>query len=441
MVGLACLTTLVAWVWLAVALGSRPSPAREMTFAMPGRPAQTHVLGYPPEIIQGERYWRLCDYGTAARGMCRYDAARGTADMLWPLPSADDVPWAIAAEPAGALVIATARSVLRLKPEGGVELLGKGVGSPKGISATPRVEIVTASEHGGELHALDGGTWTTTAIAPPAPPDEETTDVHLEVAIPRSAGWDLIWSTPTQVFVAPAATPPRRIGPPPVAASGIAGSFVDPTPGGVVKDWRSHPSALVGDNLVLAPVDPPNSTEVEPAYVLGKNGLEVLRRRSLAADSRTTRIGTGSYTVVASNHTIAAGPDGAPAQASASTQGMFDPWLLPFGTRWLLEDTVGQYAILDSSFARTDAVGPYERVARMFTNYDHQADLDPAEHLRKALALPIVLGGFLAPCIVLLGFAALIRRGGGVMVVISATLYLIACGVWAQSFWELTKIL
>jgi hypothetical protein len=444
-VGLACVTTLVAWIWLAVAMSAHPSPPRDMKFVMPGAAPRAGVLGYGTEILQGERFWRLCDYGSSdghvQRGMCRYDAASGTAEMSWPLPnSSDEAPWAVAAEPSGALVMVTSRSVLRLKPAGGVDALGGPVGFPKGLKVAPRLEVVTVANHGAELHALEAGKWTTTAIPAPTPPDEDTTDVHLEVAIPRPDGWDLAWSTPKQVFAAPVAAPPHTLGAVP-AGSTKPGSLVDPVVGGVIVPLQ-YPLVLAGDKVVAAPPGPSGSVWWQPAYVLGANGLEALPRRSFEDLRRTTSIAHAAYTILLlAGHGFAAGPDGAPGPASVSSTGAFDPWLIPLGTRWLLVSNTGQYAILDSSFARTDAQGPYERVARVFTNYDHKLDLDMTTHVWKALALPIALGGLLALCLVLVGFTAILRRGAGVALVIASALYLIACGVCAQNFFELTNIL
>jgi len=121
--------------------------------------------------------------------------------------------------------------------------------------------------------------------------------------------------------------------------------------------------------------------------------------------------------------------------------GMPGARLLPLEPRWVLATNEGQYAVVDTTFARVDGLGVYARIARMFTNHDHQDQIDMTSVIWKALALPIVLLGFPALLLVAVGFAALVRRGAGIALVIAASVYLIACGVCGASFVELAQIL
>jgi hypothetical protein len=437
-------TTFAAWIWVAVQTRSRASPPREMSFVAPGAPPREHVVGHSAVIVQGERLWRFCDYdaGASQLGVCRYDPVRNVVDMRWPLPRPDDFLWAAAEERGGALVIATVHAVIRLREDGGIDQLGSDLGVPRGISvASGRIEVIAESGHGPQLHVLDGGNWITTDLATQAPQGDDPSGVRLEVAIPRSDGWHFVWSTYKQVFETTASGPPVTLGPAPPSSERRRKQLVDPSPGGVVSLGPEAPLEISKGKLVERPAPPADSTSTAGSgLVLGKDGVHALRSLTKRDDSTTTWIDGRWYTIVGANDGYAVGPEGAPGPASVSHM-IGAPMLLPLAPRWILINSTGQYATLDTTYNRVDPLGFFDRIARMFTNYDHQDGLEPSSIVYQALALPIVLLGLPALLLAAMLPVALARRSQEIAAVIASFLYLIACGVWGAHFLELTRVL
>lgn len=423
---------------------SHASPPQSTTFVASGAPDRQHVLGFPPDILVKDKFWRLCEYDGkpdhAARGMCRFDPARGVADMLWPLATVNDEPLAIAQEASGALVMATGTGLVRLKAEGGVDVLGGPQGHPRGVRVTAdRIEVVTGTSTTSEIHTFEGGKWTSAATPAPAPPGGTAGDLQLEVAVPRSDGWYFVWSTAKEVFESSPVAPTKTLGAVPAGTRPI--DLVDPTPGNILRSHGDPPLALGDDDtLAPAPAPPPDSeTALPPAYLLDAKGLHLLPTRTKKDLSRTTLIAGHWYTLVRGNDGWAVGPDGTP--GGASVYAMLDPRLLPVDPRWVLASETGEYATLDTSFSRVDGLGPYARVARMFTNYDNQADIDMTQQKLKAATLPVVLLGLPALMLLAAGLAALFRRPAALGMLVASIVYILAAGASAKWFYELTQIL
>ncbi len=450
LVVIALIVYFAAWARVGFQAVTQPSPAQPMRFvgehATPDEGRLPHCHG--PALAVGDAIWRTCEYslqhqGAPGGGFIRFDLAKAEARMDWRLRDEavhGEVQAAAWAED-GLRVALRGGSVLRLKPESGVEVLAEQaervvavVPDAVVVDANPRVRDVAV-----EVRPFDGGE--VVALPPLECPVSHVCRAQRAERGPN--GWTVWYSRE-----APEATTLELLR----AAPGEAPTVVqalpidrDTSPLGAKLDGRllafDDRGIAVRQGGAWAYLNPGADGEARWAFaqtaVVDGDGLRLFAPAFEVDFGPVVRFMDGDW------HRFARldgglAVDGRPLDADAR-------WLGPSsvlapaegGGFWLL-GAFGTHIRLDAGFTRTDTLSLPARLWRVIERFGFLRSYNDL----YLFGAPVKIAGYLLtlfglPPLLLLGFALRRRRPRALPTVAALwSLAVVGFGWW---FWQLTR--
>lgn len=450
LVALALIVYFAAWVRVGFQVVTQPSPAQPMrfvgAFATPDEGRLPHCHG--PALVAGDAIWRTCEYslqhqGNPGGGFIRFDPATGEARMDWRLrdqPLHGELQTAAWAED-GLRVALRGGAVLRLKPEGGVEVLtedARGVIAVAAdavvVDANPRVRDVAP-----EVRPFDGGE--VLALPPLECPVSHV--CQAQRARRGADGWTVWYSRE-----APGADTLELLRAGPGEAPAVVQSLPidrETSPLGAKLDGRLLAfdergiAVRVGD--AWAYLDPGADGEARWAFdqtaVVDADGLRLFAPAFEIDFGPVVRwLDGGWHRFARQDGGLAV--DGAPLDADARWLGPSSVLAPAAGGGFWLLGAFGTHVRLDAGFARTDTLSLPARLRRVVERFGFLRSYNDL-YLYGA---PVKIAGYLLtlfglPPLLLLGFA--LRRRRPRVLPTAAALWSLAVVGFGWWFWQLTR--